>query len=851
MFEKDRCDENLNNCIDNIKDFLIETYPTNEITIHYLVLELLKNNEVSNKLSTCLTTTSLAAIETSLMKYMTDHSIDAVKPGRDIPFSNEFDKLFIDADNERQARNGDKVSCDDVILAILKDDSQENKIGKVFRRAGLTYSMYNEKIKQKSTASVDPGNPFGDQPTRRIIIQLGPNDDPQEVMQSISNAGIGVPGNKKLPKTKHPNIDAYCTNLNDLVDLDKLDKIIGRENETEEIIRILGRRKKNNAIIVGPDGCGKTAVCENIARKIKEKQVPDFLLDKEVIALDMTALIAGTTLRGMFEERVKGVLNEIKTFGNYILFIDNIGTVLNDKGKNDYDISAMLSNSLENGELQVIGTSDFKSYRSTFDKNPSLSRRFQKIIIESPSKEESINILKGIKEYYEDFHKVKFDDKIIEMCVELAARYIPERNLPDSAIDIMDEAGATISINNKQNSEIKTIKEQISTIQEQINNAKKEEDFIKVDELVKQLRTKNIILSARQKKLEEKHPENYTPITENIILELISKKTNIPTNNLSFDDKKKIATINDRLKMEVIGQDDAIDTICRAIKRNSIGFSSNKCLCSHMLIGKSGVGKTLIAKKLAKEMFGSEDALIRFDMSEYPDKTAVNKLIGSNPGYVGYEDGGILTEKIKNRKYCVLLLDEIEKADDDVYNIFLQILDEGMLTDNSGMKVDFSNVIVLFTSNVGAKSANDFSKGIAINEDESKNSKRIFEKELKNKFPPEFLNRLNSVIYFNNLTNEDLKKIIDIELHKSIEKIMKIGYDIILNDKEKIIDFLLDKIKNEKDFGARPVVRIIQTQLEDTLTDIILENDYPKNTTFNVEVPVFNIEKDKLIINAL
>lgn len=823
MYIRENCSKNLNLCIDYIKDVLIEEYPTNEINEFYLALALVKNVNVANKLLGCLTTTSLAAIEVSLIKEISARSITAVKPGRDIPFSNEFNKILDEADKEQKNRKEKELDCHDIILAFLKNNDENNKVGKILRRNGLTYSIFEEKILLKSTF-IDPGHPFGDNVDKRIVIQLGPDADPQEVMEKIAQAGIGAPeGNtiKKNNKSKHPNIDTYCVNLNDLVDMGKIDRIVGRENEIDEIIRILGRRKKNNAIIVGPDGCGKTVICESLATKIKDKSVPEFLLDKEVIELDMTALVAGTTLRGMFEDRVKGVLTEIKKSGNYILFIDNIGSVLNDKGRNDYDISSMLSASLENGELQVIGTSDFKSYRSTFDKNPSLSRRFQKIIIEAPTKEESIDILNGIKGYYEDFHKVIYDKEILKSCVELAARYMPERNLPDSAIDIMDEIGAVVSIS-KSDEETKQLKLDVENIKKEIEEYKKEEVFSKVDELRKELKTKNNLITEKKKNVKR---ENYTHITEDMVLNLVSKKTNIPITNLSTDDKEKLSKINDRLKEEVIGQDQAIDTICKALKRNRIGLSSNKCLCSFLTIGKSGVGKTLIAKKLAKEMFGSEESLIRLDMSEYPDKSAVNKLIGSNPGYVGYEDGGILTEKIKNKKYCVLLLDEIEKADKDVYNVFLQILDEGRLTDNSGMKVDFSNVIVLFTSNVGAKSANDFKKGMSFNDNENKNSKKIFEKELKNTFPPEFLNRLNGIIYFNNLTENDLKKIINIELNKCVEKFNELNYEISFDNKLKVIDFLYEKIKDENDYGARPVIRIVQNEIEDKLTDIILANE--------------------------
>ena len=827
MYEKEKCSEDLNFCMQYIVDELINEFPTTQINEYYLALSIVRS--VSNNLSACLTRTSLSAIENALIKEINSKMISAVKPGRDIPYSKEFMDIFDEAWKECEKHNAKIISCHHIILAFLNNKDENNKIGKIFRKNGLTYSMYEEKIILKNTP-FDNGMQYGDTTEKSLIIKLGPNDDPKEVIEKLTNDGILPPGassaaKKNVNKSKHPNIDAFCTNLNDLVDLGKIDRIIGRENEIDEIIRILGRRKKNNAIIVGPDGCGKTVICESLATKIKEKNVPDFLLNKEVIALDMTALIAGTTLRGMFEERVKGVLNEIKKFGNYILFIDNIGSVLNDKGRNDYDISSMLSTSLENGELQVIGTCDFKSYRTTFDKDPSLSRRFQKIIIEAPSKKESIEILNGIKDYYEDFHKVIYGKEVISNCVELAARYVPERNLPDSAIDIMDEIGAVVSIS-KVDEEIKQLKCEIDEIKEEIEKYKKEEVFSKVDELRKELKNKTKLITEKKNNIKR---EDYTVITEDMVLDLVSKKTNIPITNLSIDDKEKLSKINERLMQEVIGQDEAINTICRALKRNRIGLSSNKCLCSFLEIGKSGVGKTMLAKKLAKEMFGSEDALIRLDMSEYTDKSAVNKLIGSNPGYIGYEDGGILTEKIKNKKYCVLLLDEIEKADKDIYNIFLQILDEGRLTDNSGMKVDFSNVIVLFTSNVGARVANDFKKGISFKTDENKNSKKIFEKELKRTFPPEFLNRLNGIIYFNNLTENDYKKIIDIELNKCIIKIKKLGYDITLENKENIINSLYEKIKDENDYGARPIIRIIQKEIEDKLTDSILVNENNKN----------------------
>lgn len=826
----------LNNLIRYMEDVVVKDYPTTVITPHYLMLAILQEKK-SNAyiiLSNCLTTQSFQQIETTFSTYLSTKALIAIKPGRIISYDTELKTIFENGEKEANNAGSPTLNSEHLILGILANNSPNDKIGKMFRNAGLTYKMFSEKINKENNQNIE----------RKIIMTIPPNMDPTQMLQNMFGGEIpeqiaksmGLNTNKKT-KSKTPNIDEFCVDLNNSVEMGNIDKIIGRENETEEIIRILGRRRKNNVIIVGPEGAGKTALAENLAYKIVEGKVPNFLSDKKVISLDMTALIAGTTLRGMFEERVKGIINEIKENGNYILFIDNIGSVLADKGKNDYDISSMLSHSLENGEIQVVGTSDYKSYRSTFDKDPSLARKFQKMIIEAPTLDESIKILNGIKKYYEDFHKVKYTDSAIETCVKTASKYIPERNLPDSAIDLMDEAGAVIGTNADNNQEISNLKEQIKNIENEILVNKHNENFEKADELENNLKTNNAKLTKLEKQFKEYRKNYPSQVDENVILEIVSKKTGIPINKLSTDDKQKMATIDQRLKEEIIGQDEAIDTICKSLKRNRIGLSNNKCLASYMLVGKTAVGKTLTAKKLAKEMFGDEKALIRFDMSEYPDKTAVNKLIGSNPGYVGYEDGGLLTEAIKNKKYCVLLLDEIEKADKDVYNIFLQVLDEGCLTDNSGMKVDFKNVIVLFTSNVGAKAANDFSKGIGFNEDENKNAKKVFSKELKNTFPPEFLNRLNGIVYYNNLTDDDLKKIIELELNKSKKRIQNIGYDIAYINNQynhEVIDYLFELVKKEKDFGARPIIRIIQTEIEDKITDMLLEKDYPKGYVFNV-----------------
>ena len=855
-------DEKFSNELKEVLDYMVEDIakdelPTVVISPEYFFLSVLEieNCEAYKTLNRIIQVNTLDAIEASIVNFLSSKALTAIKPTRAQKYDEKLINYLKQSEEEMKKLGDSEITSDHVMLAILNDETFENRIRKIINAKRIDYTTYKDLINHKTIEKNKPETKISKastQPGYKVIpIDLSQLPNANEIMQKLVSGEITpeqivnmypnvVSGTTPSQtnqttnsKSKTPNIDAFCTNLNNMVENGKIDKIVGREKETEEIIRILGRRRKNNAILVGSEGVGKTVICENLASKIVKQEVPDFLLNKIVISLDMTALQAGTTLRGMFEERVKGLLNEIRDNGNYILFIDNIGNVLNDKGRNDYDISGMISHSLETGEVQVIGTADYRSFRKTFDKDPSLNRRFQKIVVDAPSVEESLDIINGIKHYYEDFHHVVYTDEAVKACVELSNRYISERNLPDSAIDVLDEAGSIIGTSADSIPEVGKLKKQINNIKFEIDKEKQKENYKRVDELS----TIEKSLNSQIKDLTEKHKEkrlnNPEVIDESVILELISKKTKIPVNKLTSDDKKRLLNINNRLKEEVIGQDEAIDTICRALKRNRIGLSNNKCLYSALAVGKSGVGKTLIAKKLAKEMFGTEDALIRFDMSEYHDKTAVNKLIGSNPGYVGYEEGGLLTEAVKNKKYCVLLLDEIEKADPEVYNIFLQVLDEGFLTDNSGMHVDFRNVIVIFTSNVGTKAANDFGKGIGFGEND--NSKKILLKELKNRFPPEFINRLTNVIYFNNLSEDNLKEIIKLEIGKLQKRLNKIGYDLKYD--EYVIDYILNIIKDEKEYGARPIMRAIQDEIEDKITDLLLEKDYENGYVFNVRYP--------------
>lgn len=833
----DECYRVLNLC----KEELPKEFPTLTIDLDYFLFACFadKKNLLYKRLDNRLMSSSLDSIYDTWYQTLSAKSLNAIKPNREPVLSEDFFKAIVTANEEAISLGTSEITTEHIFLAILKDESPNNLIRVVFTKAGgITYQILKSQLEnemyelENSKPDFIENKESVDDDDANFKSKKKQNRRNNQVSAILSQAPIT--GNPTIKSSgNYSYIETYCTNLNRLAEEGKISPLIGRDKEMEEIIRILGRKNKNNAILLGGEGVGKTAIGEYLAVNIVNGNVPGFLSDKELVSLDMTALMAGTTLRGMFEERVKGILDEIKANNKYILFMDNIGAILADKGKNDYEISAMLSRSLETGELQVIGTSDFASYRKTFDKDPSLARRFQKIIVEAPTPLETIDIIFGIRKSYEEFHGVKYTDDALKACVKLANKYITERNLPDSAIDILDESGAYVGTGNEPET-VRVLRNKIKYTETEISTSKKNGDYATSNRKEEYLSWLKASFEKAKKEMIENRKNNPKIIDVDDILSIVAKKTGIPITNLTSDDRQKLATINDRLKSEIIGQDDAIDTVCKALKRNRIGLTKNGCMFSAMMIGKSGVGKTLLAKKLAQELFGNEKALVRFDMSEFSDKVAVNKLIGSNPGYVGYEEGGQLTEAIKNKKHCVLLLDEIEKADSEIYNVFLQVLDEGFLTDNSGQKIDFKNVIVIFTSNIGVKSAGEFGNGIGFNEDKDQNTKKILLKHLKSKFPPEFLNRIDNIVYFNQLNDKDLKKIINIEIDKLSDRLSNIGYNLKVTD--QVVDYILEYVKNDKEYGARPIIRAIQDIIENQITDLLIEKSFDENYTFTTKI---------------
>lgn len=726
---------------------------------------------------------------------------------------------FIDfAKSEMKKTNSKELNSIHLLLGILNSD---NKVKNILNDFGITYEMISSRTQSKQTM-------------------------PIVSTKSQKQASSTLYVQNKVKKNKSTKvIDVYSIDLCDLSKSGKIDSVIGHDDIYEQIFNVFGRRNKNNVIIVGNGGVGKTSLVKNIANMINTGNVPVCLLKKKIIQFDPSLMIIGANFRGMFEDRFRAFVDELKQEKNYIVFIDDIHNSLNERAQEgSVNISSMIASILSESSIPFIATTNFKDYKNCIENNSSLKQKFQKIVIEPLSVIDTTSVLKNIKEQYENYHNVKYSEGSIKLCAYLADKYISDRFLPDSAIDIMDEAGSMISLKEKLDSSIEDIKEELNEIRNEKKKLLLNEITEGIEELNKKEETLKIRMSTRERDIRKYYKKD--DVLENDIKYLISKKTGIPISKLNVQDKINLKNLNTEIKKMVIGQDDAVDKICQVIKRNRVGISNKNKPIVLFLFGQTGVGKTLIAKSIAKNVFGDEKALVRLDMSEYSEKSSVTKLTGSAPGYVGFENGGQLTETIKNKKYCVLLLDEIEKANQEVHNMFLQMFDEGHLTDNVGQKIDFKNVIILMTSNTGAKKMSDFGKNVGLIQNEEKNSKSILNKELKKNFSPEFLNRIDDIIYFNKLSTESLKKIITLELNKLEKRLNENGYR--LDEKyfsNEYIDCLFKLIEGQTEYGARPIIRMIQDNIENKAADFILNdnfefNEIPTNKIDMRVIPLFN-----------
>ncbi len=621
---------------------------------------------------------------------------------------------------------------------------------------------------------------------------------------------------EKVPKAKKRNfLDTYGTNLTEKARTNKLDAVIGRDKEIQRIVQILNRRSKNNPCLIGEPGVGKTAIAQGLALKIANQKVPPKLLNKEVYLLDMTSIIAGTQFRGQFESRMKGIIDECKAYGNIILVIDEIHNIIGaGDAENSMNAANILKPSLSNGDIQLIGTTTLKEYRKYIEKDSALERRFQPVLVEEPSIEDSIEILKGIKKYYEDFHKVKISNDVIEKTVIMSEKYIHDRFLPDKAIDVLDEACSRINLNNKELYQLELLKNELAKVQEEKNEAVST-DSIEDYQKAADLKTKECNLLEQIEKLNNKM--TIKNLTVQNIAEVIEHITKIPVKKITEAETQKLLNLENNLHKRIIGQNVAVEAVARAIRRNRAGLQSTKRPPSFIFVGPTGVGKTELAKSLAYEMFGSEDSIIRVDMSEYMESHSTSKLIGSPPGYVGYDDAGQLTEKVKRKPYSIILLDEIEKAHPDVFNILLQILDDGKLTDSQGNTVSFQNTIIIMTSNAGSNLNNN---SIGFGKQTIDNSK--IQSSLREIFRPEFLNRVDEIIVFEMLNSNELLQIIDLMLNLTAQSLK--DKDIAFSVSEDAKKFILEKGTDLK-YGARPLRRTIQRYIEDEISDMILRGD--------------------------
>jgi ATP-dependent Clp protease ATP-binding subunit ClpC len=737
---------------------------------------------------------------------------------KNISLDSETEEIIKKAGEECEKLGDNYINTHHIILSLLNGN---NFITKIIEKMGVNYKKYSKEIQ----------NSFGNM-----------DDDDMEEEK---------PKKKYRGNSATPILDNFSTDVTKNAEEGKIDPVIGRKDEIQRVAQILSRKKKNNPVLIGDPGVGKTTIIEGLALMIKQGEAPRTLLDKRVVLLDLTSMVAGTKYRGQFEERIKGIMDEVKQVDDVILFIDELHTLIGTGASaGSMDAANAFKPALARGEIQIIGATTLDEYRENIEKDGALDRRFQKVIVNPPSLDETREILEKIAESYETYHKVYYPPETIDECVKLADRYITDREFPDKAIDIMDEVGARSQVNLQPPEEIKKMEENVLKIKQEKNDVVKSQRYEeaaklrdKEREALEELnKAKLIWLSELNHRRIEITPEDVTSV--------VAHMTGIPLNRISEKEGIRLMKMEKDIGDKVIGQKDAVVKIAKSLRRNKVGIRNpKKPIGSFMFLGPTGVGKTHLAKNLADYMFGDEDALIRVDMSEYMEKHAVSRLIGAPPGYVGHEEGGQLTEKVRRKPYSIILFDEIEKAHADVYNVLLQLLDDGQLTDSLGRKVNFKNCMVIMTSNVGIKKLKDFGAGVGFSTNAKKNSQtavkdEILQKELKNHFPPEFLNRLDDVIIFKSLEKEDIGKIVELEIKKLKERVNEIGYDLQINNTAK--DFLIEEGYDEE-YGARPLTRAIQKFIEDPVSEEILSGGVKEKQTIKVS---YSKAKEDIVVKV-
>jgi ATP-dependent Clp protease ATP-binding subunit ClpC len=789
----------------------------NYIGVEHLLLGIIREGE-----GTAIRILEGLNVDLPRLRKMVEGSISptAVQSGTpgNIPLVKQAEKILKITYLEAKTFKSPVIGTEHLLLSILKDENN------VATKALLALNVDYDEAKQEFESILTDGA-GSDAPRAEFP---GMADDEDEPRGGSGGSGRGT-ASKSDSKSKTPVLDNFGRDLTSMAEEGKLDAIVGREKEIERVSQVLARRKKNNPILIGEPGVGKSAIAEGLALRIVEKKVSRVLFGKRIVTLDVASLVAGTKYRGQFEERMKAVMNELEKSLDVILFIDEIHTIVGAGGASgSLDASNMFKPALARGEIQCIGATTLDEYRQHIEKDGALERRFQKVLVEPTSVDETIQILNNIKDKYEEHHSVNYTEEALRSCVALTTRYITDRHLPDKAIDALDEVGSRVHLNNiNVPQEIIDIEQEIEQVKEEKNRvvrSQKYEEAARLRDSERQLSEK---LTAAKQKWEEDTKTHRVTVTEDHVEEVVAMMTGIPVQRIAEKESGKLTRMEDDMGDKVIGQPDAVRQVVRAIKRNRAGLKDpSKPVGSFIFLGPTGVGKTQLAKELAKNLFDSEDALIRIDMSEYMEKFAVSRLVGAPPGYVGYEEGGQLTEKVRRKPYSIVLLDEIEKAHPDVFNLLLQALDDGQLTDSLGRRIDFRNTIIIMTSNIGARQLQDFGTGVGFSTDakktkESDDRRGVIQNALKRAFAPEFLNRIDDVMVFNSLKRADIHRIIDLELSKLFGRIESLGYSITLTDSAK--DFLVEKGYDEQ-FGARPLRRALQKYLEDPLAEEIVSS---------------------------